>query len=102
MATLGVMFGGSAFALRGGEKKTQTTPPLNAESKDEEKFIQSDPCLRSADPRLTITGNSFSKSSRKIRKPSNRHPVRRSVMDPMINQEHYVNTMDWVDCDKVV
>lgn len=43
MATLGVMFGGSAFALRGGEKKTQTTPPLNAESKDEEKFIQSGP-----------------------------------------------------------
>lgn len=40
MSTLGVMFGGTALAMRGGEKKTQTTPPLNAESKDEEKFIQ--------------------------------------------------------------
>lgn len=45
MATLGVMFGGSALALRGGEKKAQTTPPINATSKDEEKFIQFDPQL---------------------------------------------------------
>lgn len=40
MATLGVMFGGSAFAMRGGSKPEAKTPPINAESKDEEKFIQ--------------------------------------------------------------
>ncbi|KAK5939544.1 hypothetical protein PMZ80_007922 [Knufia obscura] len=40
MATLGVMFGGSWAATRGGSKAPQSTPPINAGSKDEEKFIQ--------------------------------------------------------------
>ncbi|KAK5957347.1 hypothetical protein OHC33_001720 [Knufia fluminis] len=40
MATLGVMFGGSWAAIRGGSKAPQSTPPINAGSKDEEKFIQ--------------------------------------------------------------
>lgn len=40
MATLGVLFGGSYLAMRGGEKKTAQGPPINASSKDEEAFIQ--------------------------------------------------------------
>ncbi len=40
MATLGVLFGGSWAATRGGSKAPQSTPPINAGSKDEEKFIQ--------------------------------------------------------------
>lgn len=35
----------SAIAMRGGDKKPQTTPPLNAGSKDEENFIQSEKLL---------------------------------------------------------
>ena len=40
MATLGTMFGGSWLATRGPTKAPQTTPPINAGSKDEENFIQ--------------------------------------------------------------
>jgi len=40
MATLGVLFGGSWAATRGGSKAPQSTPPINAGSKDEENFIQ--------------------------------------------------------------
>lgn len=41
MATLGALFAGSAWAMRGGDKK-QNSPPINASSKDEENFIQYD------------------------------------------------------------
>ena len=40
MATLGVAFGGSWLATRGGSKEDKTQPPMNAQSKDEEAFIQ--------------------------------------------------------------
>jgi len=40
MGTLGLLFGGSWAATRGGSKAPQSTPPINAGSKDEEKFIQ--------------------------------------------------------------
>ena len=40
MATLGVTFGGSWLAMRGGSKEDKTQPPMNAQSKDEEAFIQ--------------------------------------------------------------
>lgn len=40
MATLGVTFGGSWLATRGGDSEKSKTPPTNASSKDEEAFIQ--------------------------------------------------------------
>ncbi|KAJ9664536.1 hypothetical protein H2198_000187 [Neophaeococcomyces mojaviensis] len=40
MATLGTMFGGSWLATRGPKKQPQTSPPINASSQDEEKFIK--------------------------------------------------------------
>ncbi|KAF1982645.1 hypothetical protein K402DRAFT_424397 [Aulographum hederae CBS 113979] len=40
MATLGTTFALSAFAMSGGKKKAEASPPLNAGSKDEEKFIR--------------------------------------------------------------
>lgn len=39
MATLAVTFGGAALAM-GGKKAEATTPPINAKSVDEEKFIK--------------------------------------------------------------
>ncbi|RPB03783.1 hypothetical protein L873DRAFT_1800290 [Choiromyces venosus 120613-1] len=38
MATLGITFGLTAMAM--GGKKTETTPPIQASSGDEEKFIK--------------------------------------------------------------
>ncbi|EPS37437.1 hypothetical protein H072_8866 [Dactylellina haptotyla CBS 200.50] len=40
MATLGAVFGISWLSMGGSSKKTQTTPPIQASSKDEENFIQ--------------------------------------------------------------
>jgi F-type H+-transporting ATPase subunit k len=40
MATLGTFFAGSWLAMRGGDKKKQQGPPINASSKEEENFIQ--------------------------------------------------------------
>lgn len=40
MATLGTAFGLPYLLTRGGGSKASTTPPINAGSKDEEKFIQ--------------------------------------------------------------
>ena len=40
MATLGTLFAGSAFALGGGKKAKQEGPPTNAQSTEEEQFIQ--------------------------------------------------------------
>ncbi|KAJ9493632.1 hypothetical protein LTR99_000221 [Exophiala xenobiotica] len=40
MATLGAAFGIPWAMTRGGSSKKSTTPPINAGSKDEEKFIQ--------------------------------------------------------------
>lgn len=39
MATLGTVFGGTALAMS-GKKPQQTTPPIQAESSDEENFIK--------------------------------------------------------------
>ena len=38
MATLATVFGGSALAMSGGDKKP-AAPPIEAKSSDEEKFI---------------------------------------------------------------
>ncbi|EXJ80959.1 hypothetical protein A1O3_07247 [Capronia epimyces CBS 606.96] len=40
IATLGATFGLPWLLTRGGSSKKSTTPPINASSKDEEKFIQ--------------------------------------------------------------
>jgi F-type H+-transporting ATPase subunit k len=40
MGVLGSTFAGAFLALSGGDKKAQQGPPVNAASKDEEKFIQ--------------------------------------------------------------
>lgn len=40
MTILGGLFGGIYLASSGGSKKQVQTPPINAGSKDEEKFIQ--------------------------------------------------------------
>ncbi|KAG2416616.1 hypothetical protein HFD88_007831 [Aspergillus terreus] len=40
MGVLGSLFGGVFLATRGGDKQKQTTPPIQASSKDEETFIQ--------------------------------------------------------------
>ena len=40
MATLGATFGIPWALTRGGGSKQTNTPPINAGSKDEEKFIQ--------------------------------------------------------------
>ena len=40
MATLGAVFAGSYLATRGGDKKKEQGPPINASSKEEENFIQ--------------------------------------------------------------
>ena len=40
MATLGATVAGSYFAVSGGDKSKQKGPPVNAQSKDEEQFIQ--------------------------------------------------------------
>ena len=40
MATLGTVFAGSAYALSGKEKAQEQGPPINAQSTEEEQFIQ--------------------------------------------------------------
>ncbi|KIV89583.1 hypothetical protein B0A52_07005 [Exophiala mesophila] len=40
MATLATTFGVPYLLTRGGSSKAAATPPINAGSKDEEKFIQ--------------------------------------------------------------
>ena len=41
MGVLGTTFAGAFFAMSGGDKKkTEQGPPVNASSKDEEKFIK--------------------------------------------------------------
>ncbi|KAH8690861.1 hypothetical protein BGW36DRAFT_306472 [Talaromyces proteolyticus] len=40
MGVLGALFAGSWLATRGGSDKKELGPPINAGSKDEEKFIQ--------------------------------------------------------------
>ena len=40
MWTLGLTGAGAYFGLRGGEKKKEQGPPINATSEDEEKFIK--------------------------------------------------------------
>jgi F-type H+-transporting ATPase subunit k len=45
MGVLGSLFGGVFLATRGGDKQKQTTPPIQASSKDEETFIQYVPAL---------------------------------------------------------
>ncbi|MCJ1445737.1 MAG: hypothetical protein MMC23_006242 [Stictis urceolatum] len=40
MATLGVTFAGAAIGLSGGSKDKKPSPPINASSADEEKFIK--------------------------------------------------------------
>ncbi|KAL5355898.1 hypothetical protein BJX96DRAFT_142024 [Aspergillus floccosus] len=40
MGVLGSLFGGVFLATRGGSQQKQTTPPIQASSKDEETFIQ--------------------------------------------------------------
>ncbi|OCL10481.1 hypothetical protein AOQ84DRAFT_353507 [Glonium stellatum] len=40
MATLGTLFVGSWASMGGSKKSAQQGPPINATSKDEEKFIQ--------------------------------------------------------------
>ena len=42
MATLATTFGVPYLLTRGGSSKAAATPPINAGSKDEEKFIQYD------------------------------------------------------------
>ena len=54
MATLGTLFVGSWAAMRGGEKKKEQGPPINATSKDEENFIQYDPSSDSYYQSLTL------------------------------------------------
>lgn len=50
MSILGGLFGGIYLASSGGSKKQVQTPPINAGSKDEEKFVQYVPpsylCIR--------------------------------------------------------
>ena len=61
MATLGTTFLGAAFAMSGGDKKKSTTPPIDANSKDEEAFIKSvSRSFRLADQSPDLqTGSSF-------------------------------------------
>lgn len=73
MITLGVTFGGSWLATRGGGAKKDNTPPINASSKDEENFIQyvsgpltSDVLWLVADN--LVAENFYKASSRKTRK----------------------------------
>lgn len=40
MATLALTFGGSYYAMSGPSKKQTTTPPIKAQSADEESFIK--------------------------------------------------------------
>ncbi|MCJ1252064.1 hypothetical protein MMC30_009302 [Trapelia coarctata] len=40
IATLGTTFLGAYLGLSGGDKKKESGPPINATSKDEEKFVQ--------------------------------------------------------------
>jgi hypothetical protein len=40
MATLGSLFAGISLSMRGGEKKKEQGPPINASSGEEEQFIQ--------------------------------------------------------------
>ena len=40
MATLGTVFAGSAFAMSGEKKAKEQGPPINAQSTEEEQFIQ--------------------------------------------------------------
>ncbi|GFF64993.1 hypothetical protein IFM62136_06135 [Aspergillus lentulus] len=40
MGVMGTLFGGIYLSTRGGGQKKQATPPIQASSKDEEKFIQ--------------------------------------------------------------
>ncbi|KAF7122426.1 hypothetical protein CNMCM5793_000451 [Aspergillus hiratsukae] len=39
MGVMGTLFGGIFLSTRGGGQKKQATPPIQASSKDEEKFI---------------------------------------------------------------
>ena len=40
MLTLGTTFGLTAFAMSGGDKNKEQAAPLNASSKEEERYIQ--------------------------------------------------------------
>ncbi|PSK34112.1 hypothetical protein C1H76_1189 [Elsinoe australis] len=40
IAVLGTLFGGVYIGTRGGGKKATQAPPIQAQSKDEENFIQ--------------------------------------------------------------
>lgn len=40
MATLAATFGGAKLAMGGEKKESTTTPPINAKSSDEEKYIK--------------------------------------------------------------
>jgi len=40
MITLGTAFSIGAYSMRGGEKKKQQGPPINATDQEEEKFIK--------------------------------------------------------------
>ncbi len=40
MATLAATFGGAKLAMGGEKKDATTTPQINAQSKDEEKFVK--------------------------------------------------------------
>jgi len=40
MTTLATVFGATAFSMSGGAAKKAQGPPINAQSPDEEKFIQ--------------------------------------------------------------
>lgn len=62
MGVLAALFGGSAFALRGGNKAATKAPPLNAATSDEADFIKySDPLPRKMGqaPADTLSGSSW-------------------------------------------
>ena len=68
MITLGATGLGSWYGLRGGDKKPESKPPINAGSSDEEKFIKYVVELESSSPNADSWGPEISYRTIRIRR----------------------------------
>lgn len=100
MGVLATLFGGSALALRGGNKTAVKAPPLNASSSDEADFIKYLDRLPHETERWTtdaVTGSSWRRprQRRTSRRPNTRRPWGRH--DRSLSFGVDCTTIDWTD-----
>lgn len=100
MGVLATLFGGSAFALRGGNKQAVKAPPLNASSSDEADFIKYFDRLPHEIERRTadvLVGSSWRRRRRRRtnRRPNTRRPWGRHDRSSSFGVD--CTTIDWTD-----